>query len=177
VEKWLVSLLGESLWARLSQTARDQFKYGEFHYIVASKLEGEGGDFNSFVLCYSRGLLSEIHESLFGPLRKDYSLKGEYMSLFGETDHPEWPQLVRFICDLEKHADLKLVKRLLAQRVALDRLISQKVPFEMMKSCRNKAAHPKDRIDREEAAVLHNLLMNKGLIRSVVEMFPKVTRR
>ena len=48
--------IGEGVWARLEETAREEFKKGEFEYMVAETLEGEGGNFNAFVSCYSNGL-------------------------------------------------------------------------------------------------------------------------
>jgi hypothetical protein len=176
-EKVLRPLLGESTWSKLSMTARSQFEHGEFHYLVASQFEGERGDFTGFALCYSKGLLYEIQESLKGPLRKDPSLKDEFYMRFGGTNHPEWGQIIRFIDDLDAYHGSKLVRELLTQRVALDRLATLRAPFQKMQACRNKAVHTKDRIDREEAVMLHVLLINDGLIRRVVESFPKAPRR
>ena len=84
------SLLGEALWARLSRTARDKFKEGELLYWAVSEADGERGDFDGFVMPYSRGLLAEIQESIRGPLVKDPSLRKEFRDQFGGKDDPEW---------------------------------------------------------------------------------------
>jgi hypothetical protein len=176
-EMHLESLLGKVTWERLSRKAKDHFKHGEFFYTIASIIEGEGGDFGSFVRSFSHGLLAEIQDSIKGPLAKDRSLKAEFWKLLGGTKHPEWGEILRFLADLEKNDGSKLVTRLIAQGVKLNQLSSLKKHFETMRSCRNKAAHTWDRIDREEAAVLHNLLINGGLIKKVVECFPKARLR
>ena len=177
MEPYLNHDLGDSLWSRLSPRAKDHFKHGEFYFSLASKAVGEKGDFNSFVLAYSRGLLVEIQESVRGPLSRDPSLKREFLAQFCEKDYPEWGQLLRYIDDVHKHATTRLGKALMAQRVQLDRLETLREPFAEMKALRNDAAHSGMRIDRERAIVLHDSLINKGLIRTVVKFFPKPVRR
>jgi hypothetical protein len=169
--------LTEAVWSRLSPKAKNEFRNGEHHYRFARDQEGEGGDFNSFVNCYSKGLLSEIQESLKGPLMRDPSLQNEFRTLFGEDVAPEWGRLVRWIDTHGTQAAPKLTTKLLAQGVKLNRLDMLRAPFKRLKVCRNKAAHTADRVDREEAAVLRDLLLNKGLIRDVVEIFRKAPRR
>jgi hypothetical protein len=169
--------IGEGVWARLEETAREEFKKGEFAYMVAETLEGEGGNFNAFVSCYSNGLLFEIQQSLRGPIVRDRSLRAEYSSIFGDNKPPEWGGVMQFIENLEKHADTRFVKALMAQRVSLDRINSLREPFQLMKTARDDAAHTKVRIDRERAILLHDRLFNGGLIREVVGIFRKAPRR
>jgi hypothetical protein len=176
-EDYLKTQMSEATWARLTPKAKTEFTHGEFYYIMASKAPGASGNFDGFVMHFSKGLLADIQESLRGPLHKTPSLKGEFLAMFGQTDHPEWSELIVFLNNLDRIAGTTLGKRLLGQRVALRRLGELREFFEKMKSCRNKAAHTRDRIDREEAAVLHDLLLNKGLVRTVVEFFPKAPRR
>jgi len=176
----LKSLLGEALWARLSQTAKREFKHGEFHYIIACSQEGEGGDFNSVVMSFSRGLLAEIHESLKGPLTRRHTPRGEFRDQFGPiggNENPEWGDILRYMDNFQANANPSLVTELLSQGVQLNRLDELRKPFEDMRKLRNDAAHTMRRIDRERAAVLHDLLMNKGLIRNVIKFFPKPPRR
>jgi hypothetical protein len=174
------SRLGESLWAKLSQTAKSEFVHGEFYYIMASKAEVEHGDFNSFVMSFSRGLLSEIQQSLNGPLAKNPKLRGEFKNQFGldwGKESPEWGEILRYMDSLHANAATEFGRALSKQRVRLDRLDDLRTPFEEMRDPRNHAAHTGRRIDREQAAALHDLVMNKGLLRNVVEFFPKPTPR
>ena len=175
-EVYLKTQISEATWAKVSSKAKNDYKHGEFMYIMASRSEGELGNFDSFVMHYSNGLLADIHESLRGPLFKNKAHKREFLAVFGK-DYPEWPELLRFLDDLEKIAGTTLCTCLLSQGVALHQVRILREPFDTMRSCRNKAVHAKDRIDREQAAVLHDLLLNKGLVQKVVEYFPKVPRR
>jgi hypothetical protein len=177
VEIPLRSKIGEATWARLSSEAKREFKHAELYYTIATRAEGEGGNFDGFVLHYSKGLLAEIQESLRGPLTRDSSLNATFLDLFGENQ-PEWGQLLTFLDNkLERAAGTILGKRLLAQRVALSRLRELHRDFETIREYRNKAAHTGHRIDREEAIMLHTLLFNQGLIQKVTEFFPKPPRR
>ncbi len=176
-EVYLKTQISETTWARLTPKAKNEFKHGEFLYIMATKLEGEGGNFDSFVLHYSKGLLAEIQESLRAPLLKDQSLKGPFLAVFGDQERPEWPQLLRFISDLENVAGTALGKRLLSQGVAFPRLRELRDFFEKLKALRNRAAHSGSRINRDEATLLHGLLLNKGIIQSILECFPKPPKR
>jgi len=176
-EVYLKTQISETTWARLTPKAKNEFKLGEFLYIMATKPEGEGGNFDSFVLHYSKGLLAEIQESLRAPLLKDQSLKGQFLAVFGGQERPEWAQLLRFISDLENVAGTALGKRLLSQGVVFPRLRELRDFFEKMKALRNRAAHSGSRINRDEATLLHGLLLNKGGIQSAVECFPKPPKR
>jgi hypothetical protein len=164
-------LISEALLARLSAKSKQDLRIGEFLYVLASNIEGEGGGFDGFVTHYSKGLLTHIQESLRGPLRKESSLAGEFLRVF-KKEYPEWSDLLAFMDRLDTMTGTPLYGRLLGQRVALRRLKDLREPFERMKACRNKAAHTKHRIDREEATVLHDLLWNKGLVRQIIESFP-----
>ena len=147
---------------------------------MACSQEGEGGDFNSVVMSFSRGLLAEIHESLRGPLTRQPTLRGEFRDQFGPiggNENPEWGDILRYIDNLQANANSSLARAFLSQGVQLNRLDELRKPFENMKKLRNDAAHTTRRIDRERAAVLHDLLMNKGLVRDVVKFFPKPVLR
>jgi hypothetical protein len=175
MEPYLTRMLGESLWSKLSSVAKDQFKHGQFYFMLASRFEGEGGDFSPFVMAYSRGLLAEIRESVRGPLGKDQTLESEFRDQFGKMS-PEWSELIRYMDDLPRHGKTGLGRALLAQRVRLNHLEDLRKPFEELRALRNRAAHG-PRIDMEKAIFLNNLLLSEGFIRTVVEYFPKPTRR
>ncbi|MFI5387764.1 MAG: hypothetical protein ACHQ50_16775, partial [Fimbriimonadales bacterium] len=168
----LRSSLGETTWARLSQQARDHFKQGELHYTIATAQPGEGGDFKSFVLRFSDGLLQEIQSSLMEPVKKDSALKGKFRELL-RADDPEWPDILSFLENQYKWKGSELVTRLLAQGVKLKEVASLRDSFRIMKDSRDRAAHTKHRIDREEAALLHNRLVQGQLIAEVVRIFSK----
>lgn len=179
VEGNLKSRLGEALWAKLSEAAKSEFTHGEFYYQFASAMEGEKGDFRSFVMAYSGGLLAEIQESLRGSLTRNSSLRREFRDQFGGEEHPEWGELIRYMDNIDKNAATPLGTALMAQGIQLHRLGNLRESFEYMKDIRNKAAHTKgkERIDREEAAVLHDRFFNKRLIKNVVDIFHKLPRR
>ena len=107
----LKSSLGEALWAKLSEAAKSEFKHGEFHYQFASTMEGEKGDFRSFVMAYSRGLLAEIQESLRGPHTRNTLLKREFRDQFGVEEHPEWGDILRYMDKIIQNAATALGKR------------------------------------------------------------------
>jgi hypothetical protein len=172
VEADLKQKITEAIWARLSPVSKDEFRHGELAYITATKVEGEGGNFKPFVMHFSMGLLEHIQESLKGPLVREPSLRPDFHNSLGLSGHPEWSELLVFMTNLEKVGGTTFGKRLLSQGVALPHLRELRDFFEKMKACRNKAAHTKHRIDREEAAILHDLLLNKGHIQKVVQVFP-----
>jgi hypothetical protein len=176
-ELFLKSQIGELTWAKLSTRAREEFRLGEFLYIIASKQAGEGGTFDSFVLHYSNGLLAEIQVSLRGSLSKDHPLKRQFPDLLGEREPPEWGRLARLALEANQVARTPLGTYLLAQRVAVYRLGELHEFFERMRKWRNVAAHTSSRISRDEATLLHGLLVNKGMIQQIVESFPKATKR
>ena len=176
-EIYLKSQIGEAHWAKLSREAQNEFKLGEFLYIMATHVEGEGGNFDSFVFHYSKGLLAEIQESLLAPLHADKSLKHEYYTVFGQHEPPEWPQLLRLLDDLGRLTGTPYVRRLLAQRVDLRRLGEWRDFFENMRVLRNRVSHSGRRISRDEATLLHGQLLNQGIIRAIVESFPRPSKR
>jgi hypothetical protein len=173
-ESNLIKAVGKGVWAGLEEKAREEFKKGEFEYIVAGTIEGEGGNFKAFVSCYSNGLLFEIQRSLRGPLERDPSLGAEYKEIFGKDKAPEWGKVIQFIETLEQRANTKYAKSLMPQKVPLQRVGTLLVPFRLMQTARNDAAHMV-LIDRERATILHHRLLNPngGLIRQVVEIFKK----
>ncbi len=171
------TLLSETVWAKLTTTGRHNFAIGEFHYIIGSKLEVEVEHFNIFAHCYSNGLLGEIQESIRGPLAKDRSLEVQFRDQFGGKEKPEWSEILRFVDDLRNNGRTQLVKTLLSHGVRLDRVSSLRAHFERMRDYRNNAAHMQRPINRRDAAELHHLLFEEGLVRSVIECFPKVKRR
>lgn len=176
-EVYLKSQIGEKHWARLSSVAKDQFRHGEFMYIMATKREGEGGNFDGFVFHYSKGLLAEVQLSLLAPIETDRSLKQEYYAIFGKTEPPEWTDLLRLIDDPGRLTRTRYGKRVLAQRVDLRGLTELRDFIVKMKSLRNRASHSGPRISRDEATLLHGLLVHSGMIQKIVELFPKPPKR
>ena len=114
-----------------------------------------------YVMHYSKGLLEHIQSSIKGPLASDPSLKFEFRSLFGQTDHPEWSELQNFMMNIERVAGTSYGKRLLRQGVSLHQFGELIRPFDEVRLYRNKAAHTGRRIDREWAALFHDLLWNQ----------------
>jgi hypothetical protein len=167
----LRSQMGEKHWARLSPRAKDEFKHGEFDYILASKQEGEGGNFDSFVFHYSKGLLVDIQMCLLAPTKADRSLIQEHDAVIGRT--PEWNELLSLIRDPGRVTVTRYGKKLLAQRVDLRGLSELEDFFERMKSLRNRASHSGRRISRHDATLLHELLFRSGMIQKTIELFPK----
>jgi hypothetical protein len=177
VEVILKARLTESIWAKCSATAREEFKHGEISYITAKGMEGDAGDYRPFVMAYSIGLLVHIQECIRGPFNKDRKLRYEFYKIFGEEGKPEWNELKKFITNFEIVAATAYGKRLLGQKVALRQLGELALPFEEVKKYRNRAAHSGGRIDREDAALFHALLWKKGLLEKVIRYFPLTPRR
>jgi hypothetical protein len=176
-ETRLKSLLGDATWKRLSIAAREHLILGEFHYVMGSQGNGRSGVLKLAVTCYSSGLLEEIQEWLRRPLLKDRSLKGDLLGLFGREDRPEWQRILQFLHEAESTANTPLGKRLMAAGVRFQRMVSLKEPFEQLSKFRNRAAHTRHRIAKREAEDLHDLLFDKGLVRRIVECFPKSVTR
>lgn len=176
-ETILKTTIGELIWSKLSSKARDLFTSGELQFIIESEKVGEQGNFKSFVMNFSHGLLHEILESIGGPLQRDKTLKEEHIRMFGETT--EWNDLINFIDCQNSHIGSRLIPMLMAQRVRLNQIGDLRGGFIKLRDFRNRAAHVNGRcIDRAEADRLHGFLTEDGgFIRIMIEYFPKLVQR
>ncbi len=175
----LKTRISEGLWAKCLPVAREKFKEGELRYTVAKEFVGDGGDYKPYVMHYSNGLLEHIQASIKGPLALEPGLKTEFRSIFGQTDHPdhpEWSELINFAKNFEQVAGKPYGKRLMKQGVQLRHLGELILPFVEVRDYRNKAAHTRKKIDREGAALFHDLLWNKRLLEKVIRYFPIAPR-